>query len=143
MNNNLDLKLTIRKNNSETICTISTRTISWKVFKKIIKIFDVKNLISKLPVILETFGKINKVKKENLASDVESILPILQEVTDIVIDNMDEVIDILVDVFSIHELSNEDIEGCDFDEIITCCISLITNAAQRLNLIKDHDSKKK
>lgn len=143
MNNNLELTLTIRKNNQETICNINTRTISWKVFKKIIKIFDVKNLISKLPVILSTFGNLKNVDKENLSDEIDNILPILQSVTDIVLDNMEEVTDVLTDVFSYHNLTIDDIESCDFDEIINCCIKLIINAGQRLNLIKDHETKKK
>lgn len=134
----MEMRLTIRKDKTETIYKTDTRTIGWKTFKKIVDVFDVKNLLTQLPIILQSIGKVKDIDKIESLKDgeVEELLPILNIVTSICLNSMDKVNDILIECFSEYNLTEEDIDNCDFDEVITCVIILITNVGQVLGLIK-------
>lgn len=134
----MELKLTIRKDKTETVYKTDTRTINWNTFCKIVKIFDIKNLFEYLPQLLKNLNNIksDNIKEDIKAGEIENIMPILNIVVNICMESMDKITDILADCFKQYDLTEEDIATCDFDEIIGCVIVLIMNVAQTLGLLK-------
>ena len=134
----MEMKLTIRKDKTETVYKKDTRTITWKTFTKIVDVFDVKNLLSALPQVLQSLGKLKsgQIEETVKSGELEELIPLLNVITSICLNSMDKVTGILLEIFSEFDLTEEDINNCDFDEIITCLIVLITNVGQVLGLLK-------
>lgn len=134
----MELKLTIRKDKTETIYKTDTRTISWRTFKKIVDIFDVKNLLSTLPAVLQGLGKLksDEIKNTIENGELEELIPLLNIITSICLNSMDKVNSILLECFAEYNLTDEDLDNADFDEIIDCVIKLVVNVGQVLGLIK-------
>ena len=134
----MELKLTIRKDKKETIYKTDTRTINWKTFTKIVDVFDVKNLLTALPEVLKGLGKLKsgQIKETVENGELEELIPTLNLITSICLNSMEKVTGILLECFSEYDLTEEDINNADFDEIIGCIIILITNVGQVLGLLK-------
>lgn len=134
----MELKLTIRKDKTETIYKTDTRTISWRTFKKIVDVFDVKNLLSTLPAVLQGLGKLksDEIKNTIENGELEELIPLLNMVTSICLNSIDKVNSILLECFAEYNLTDEDLDNADFDEIIDCVIKLVVNVGQVLGLIK-------
>lgn len=134
----MELKLTIRKDKTETIYKTDTRTISWRTFKKIVDVFDVKNLLSTLPAVLQGLGKLksDEIKNTIENGELEELIPLLNIVTSICLNSIDKVNGILLECFAEYNLTDEDLDNADFDEIIDCVIKLVVNVGQVLGLIK-------
>ena len=134
----MEMKLTIRKDKTETVYKKDTRTITWKTFTKIVDVFDVKNLLSALPQVLQSLGKLKsgQIEETVKSGELEELIPLLNIITSICLNSMDKVTGILLEIFNEFDLTEEDINNCDFDEIITCLIVLITNVGQVLGLLK-------
>lgn len=134
----MELKLTIRKDKTETIYKTDTRTISWRTFKKIVDVFDVKNLLSTLPAVLQGLGKLksDEIKNTIENGELEELIPLLNMVTSICLNSIDKVNGILLECFAEYNLTDEDLDNADFDEIIDCVIKLVVNVGQVLGLIK-------
>lgn len=134
----MEMKLTIRKDKTETVYKKDTRTITWKTFTKIVDVFDVKNLLTALPQVLQSLGKLKsgQIEETVKSGELEELIPLLNVITSICLNSMDKVTGILLEIFNEFDLTEEDINNCDFDEIITCLIVLITNVGQVLGLLK-------
>lgn len=134
----MEMKLTIRKDKIETVYKTDTRTISWETFGKIVQVFDVKNLLASLPILLKNIDNIksDNIKKSIKAGEIEEMMPILDIVVNICLNSMDKIVGILADCFKEYNLTEDEIKQCDFDEIIACVIKLIANVGEVLGLIK-------
>lgn len=133
----MEMKLTIRKDKVETVYKTDTRTISWKTFGNIVQVFDVKNLLTALPVVLKNLDNIksDKIKESVKTGEIEEMMPILDVVVNICLNSMDKIVGILAECFEEYNLTEEEIAKCDFDEILTCVISLLINVGQILGLL--------
>ena len=134
----MEMKLTIRKDKIETVYKTDTRTISWETFGKIVQVFDVKYVLTSLPVLLKNIDNIksDSIAKSIKSGEIEEMMPILDVLVNICLNSMDKTVGILADCFSEYDITEDEISKCDFDEIIVCVIKLIVNVGQVLGLIK-------